>query len=202
MKKAAWILLALLPLPLAGGGIKTLLGLHSSKYLFSSEVNSLNRQGATGLGFGAGYALDLAPKIQLEAHVLFGSKGAKAVLAFAADGKTEATYRNTALSLPLFISYRFRPRATPYVALGPEINLLLSHELSIPEYPEPFDLGDATQKLVFAFNVAAGYELPLGRWGLFTEIRYNRWVSDLLKGAEAAVNVEAVSFLIGGIYYL
>lgn len=202
MKKIAWFLLALLPLPLAGGGIKAILGLHNSKYLFPIDAYTLERQGATGLGFGVGYALDLAPKFQLEAHVLYGAKGAKAALAYAPDGKTEATYRNTALSLPLFISCRFRPQATPYVALGPEINLLLSHELSIPEYPEPFDLGDATRKLVFAFNAAAGYELPLGRWGLFAEIRYNRWVSDLLKGAEAAVHVEAVSFLVGGIYYL
>lgn len=200
MKKTAILLLALLPLPLAGGEFKALLGLHNSKYLFASEASSLNRRQRTGLGFGVGYAWTLAPKIRLEAQVLYGEKGAKTSLPYVPGKQAEGTYRNTALSLPLFIAYRFREEATPYVALGPEIDLVLSHTLSIPEYPEAFDLGENTKKLIFAFNAAAGYALPLGSWGLFVELRYNRWVSNLLKGAGAAVNAESISFLIGGTY--
>jgi hypothetical protein len=104
--------------------------------------------------------------------------------------------------VPIFFSYRFREGATPYAALGPEFNFILAHELSIPEYQEIFDLADNTKKFVFALNAALGYELPLGRWGLFAELRYNRWLSSLLKSPEAAVKSESVSFLIGGIYFL
>lgn len=201
MKKAlALLLLSLLARIALADEAKVLLGLHASKYLFPSDVSQLNRTQKSGLAFGLGYALPIAPRFALEAQALFCAKGAKASLSYVPGKKADATYRNTALSLPLFITYRFREEASPYVALGPEINLVLSHTLSLPEYPDAFDLADNTKKLIVAFNAAAGYKLPLGSWGLLAELRYNRWITSLLKGAGAAVNAESVSFLIGGTY--
>lgn len=203
MKKTILLLLLLLPARMAiAGEVKALLGVHSSKYLFSSEITSLNRQQKSGLAFGLGYAWEIAPKMKLEAQALYGEKGARASLAYAPGETITGTYRNVTIAVPIFFSYRFREGATPYAALGPEFNFVLSHELSIPEYQEIFDLADNTKKFVFALNAALGYELPLGRWGLFAELRYNRWLSSLLKNPEAAVKSESVSFLIGGIYFL
>jgi hypothetical protein len=195
--------LLLLPARMAmAGEVKALLGVHSSKYLFSSEITSLNRQQKSGLAFGLGYAWEIVAKMKLEVQALYGEKGARASLAYMPGETITGTYRNVTIAVPIFVSYRFREGATPYAALGPEFNFVLSHELAIPGYQEVFDLSDNTRKMVFAVNAALGYELPLGRWGLFAELRYNRWLSSLLKGPEAAVKGEAVSFLIGGIYFL
>jgi hypothetical protein len=202
MRKTILFLLLLLPARLAvAGEFKTLLGIHSNKYLFSSEFTSLNRQQKSGLAFGLGYAMEIAPKMKLEAQALYSEKGARASLADMPGKTVPGPYSNTAITVPVFFSYRFREGDSPYVALGPEFNFILSHELAIPEYSEILDIADNTNKLIFALNAALGYELPLGRWGLFAELRYNRWLSDLLKSPDAAVKSESVSFLIGGIYF-
>lgn len=203
MKKIIMILSLLLPAQMAlAGEVKALLGIHSSTYLFSSEITSLSRQKKSGPAFGLGYALEIAPKMKLEAQALYGEKGTRASLAYVTGETYTGTYSNSVIAMPLFFSYSFREGATPYIALGPEFNFILSHELAIPEYQEVFDLADNTKKFIFAVNAALGYKFPLGRWGLLAELRYNRWLSSLLKDAETAVKSESVSFLIGGIYYL
>ncbi len=203
MKKIILLLGLLLPARLAmAGEFKALLGVHSSKYLFSSEITSLNRQQQTGMAFGLGYAWEIAPKMKLEAQALFGKKGARTALNYVPGETITGIYRNTAIAVPILFSLRLRDGATPYAALGPEFNFLLSHELSIPEYQKIINLADNTKKFIFALNAALGYELPLGRWGLFAELRYNHWLSSLLKSPDAAVKSESVSLLIGGVYSL
>ncbi len=182
--------------------VKAMLGIHSSKYLFSSEITSLNRQQKTGLAFGLGYAFAINPKMMLEVHAVYNEKGAKTELAYGSGKTTTGTYSNRTISLPLFFTYRLKEGATPYAALGPEFSFILAHKLTIQEYDESFDIADNTNKFIIAFNIALGYEFPFGQWGLFAEIRYNRGLSDLLKSPGASVKSEAASFLLGGIYYL
>ena len=181
--------------------VKAMLGIHTSKYLFSSEITSLNRQQKTGLSFSLGYAFEINPKIMLEAHAALMAKGAKVSLEYAPGATASATYGNQALALPLFFKYRLKEGATPYAAIGPEFNFILAHTLT-PEHGESVNIADNTNKFIFAINVALGYELPVGQWGLFAEARYNRWLSDLMKSPDASVKGESVSFLLGGIYYL
>lgn len=203
MKKIILLLVLLLPAQMAlAGEVKALLGTHSSKYIFSNEITTLDRQKKSGLAFGLGYSWEIAPKMRLEAQALYGEKGTRATLAYVTGETISGTYSNTGIAVPILFSYSLREGATPYIALGPEFNLILSHELAIPEYEEIFDLADNTKKFVFSVNAALGYRLPLGRWGLFAEVRYNRWLSNLLKNPETSVKSEAVSFLIGGIYSL
>jgi len=180
---------------------KAILGIHASKYLFSSEITYLNRQQKTGLAFGLGYAFEINPKMMLEAHAAFMAKGAKASLEYAPGETASITYSNQALALPLFFKYRLKEGATPYAAIGPEFNFILAHRL-VPEHGKSINIADNTSKFIFAVNVALGYELPIGQWGLFAEARYNRWLSDLMKSPDASVKGESVSFLLGGISYL
>jgi opacity protein-like surface antigen len=181
--------------------VKAMLGIQASKYLFSSEITNLNRQQKTGLAFGLGYAFAINPKMTLEAHAAFMAKGSRASLEFAPGETASVTYSNQVLALPLFFEYRLKEGATPYAAIGPEFNFILAHRL-VPEHGESIDIADNTNKFIFAINVALGYELPCGQWGLFAEVRYNRWLSDLMKGPDASVKGESVSILLGGIYYL
>lgn len=204
MKKSMIVpLFVLLMAPAAPADeVKAMLDFHTSKYLFSSEITSLNRRQKTGLAFGLGYAFELNQKMVLEAHAVYCGKGAKTELEYAPGMTASATYSNQALALPFFFKYRLKEGATPYAAVGPEFNFILAHKLSIPAYDESFDIFDNTSKFIMAVNIAIGYELPRGQWGLFAEVRYNRWLSDLMKSPDASVKSETVSFLLGGIYYL
>jgi hypothetical protein len=196
------ILLVLLTQTAQAGEIKAMLGPSWNKYLFSSEISSLTRQQKTGIGIGLGYAFEINPKMRLEANVLYNEKGAITELEYAPGKTTSGTYSNHSFAFPFFFQYRLKDGPTPYAALGPEINFILAHKLTIPEYKESFDISDNTSKFIVAFNIALGYELPLGRWGLFAEARFNRWLSNLWKSPDASVKSESVSIVLGGIYYL
>ena len=203
MKKAlAPALFLLLALAAPASEARIMLGIHSSKYLFSSEVTTLNRQQKSGVAIGLGYELEINPRMSLEADAVYGEKGAKASIEYTPGQTIFGTYSNRALALPILFKYRLKEGRSPYAALGPELNFILAHTLSIPEYEEKFDVSASTNKLIVAINAALGYELPFGRWGLFAEARYNRWLSNLWKSSDASVNSESLSFLLGGIYYL
>ena len=203
MKNAmiAVLLMLLLAQAAPADEVKAMLGIHASDYLFSSEITYLNRQQKTGLAVGLGYAFAINPKMMLEAHAAFMAKGAKASLEYAPGKTASATYSSQMLALPLFFKYRLKEGASPYAAIGPEFNFILAHKLS-PEHEKNIDIADNTNKFIFAINVALGYELPIGQWGLFAEARYNRWLSDLMKSPDASVKGKSVSFLLGGVYYL
>ena len=62
--------------------IKAMVGMNSNKYLFSGEINSLNRQQKTGFGLGLGWAFNLNRNIKLEINALYSQKGAKASIAY------------------------------------------------------------------------------------------------------------------------
>ena len=103
MKKAIAVIFSLLLTQAAlADEIKAMLGIHSNKYLFSSEITSLNRQQKSGLAIGLGYALAINPKMMLEAHAVFNEKGAKTELPYAPGKTASGTYSNQAISLPLF----------------------------------------------------------------------------------------------------
>lgn len=182
--------------------IKAMIGMNWSKYLFSGEINSLERQQKTGFGMGLGWALDLNKNLKFEINILFSQKGAKAALPFATDKDISGIYKNSTIAFPFFLKYKFKDQASPYAALGPEFIFIVAHHLQIPESEDDFDLLDNTKKFVFAINTLLGYEWPMGQWGLFVEIRYSRWLSNFLIDPEAKVKSESFTFLIGGVYYL
>ncbi len=182
--------------------VKFLIGLNSGKYLFSSEIDSLNRQQKTGWTTGLGWAMDIKTKLKFEINLLYSQKGAKASLPFATDKSVSGIYKNSSISLPLFLKYQLNDKASPYAAAGPEFVFILSHQLKIPASGDNFSLLDNTRKFVFAFNVLLGYEWPIGQWGFFAEIRYNRWLSNFWVDSQGSVKSEAVAILLGGIYYL
>lgn len=204
MKKilASAFFLLLLTRAAPASEIKTIIGMNSSKYLFSSEIDLLNLQQKTGVVTGLGWALNLNKNIKFEIDLLYSQKGTKVSLPYAIDKSIAAIYENSTIGFPIFFKYQFKEKATPYAALGPEFVFLLSHHLKITESGDDFDLLDNTRKFIVAFNVLLGYELPIGRWGLFAEIRYNRWLSNFFDHSEAKVKSESFVFLLGGVYYL
>jgi hypothetical protein len=196
------VLLLLLAAASPAAEIKLLLGMNSSKYLFSDDVTALNLKQKSGLAFGLGYAFEINPKMVLEADIVYGKKGARSELAFAPGSSIPGIYRNTSLGIPLLFKYRLNQGASPYAALGPEFVFILSHQLEIPELEETFDISDNTKKFVLAFNILLGYELPVGQWRLFAEVRFNRWLGNFLIDPQATARTESVSLMIGGAYAL
>ena len=179
-----------------------MLGLNTGKYLFSSEISTLNRQQKTGFGFGMGWAFNLNRNIKLEINVLYSQKGAKTSISYSPDTIVFGFYKNTAIGAPFLFKYQFKEDASPYIALGPEFVFITSHHLIFPDSGEDFDLRDNTKTFVLAYNAILGYELPFGQWGLFAEVRYNRWLGNFLKDLEAKVKSESFTFLLGCVYYL
>jgi len=201
-KIAAVLFLFLLTQALPASEIKAMFGMNSSKYLFTSEIDYLNQQRKTGLSFGLGWALNLNLNIKLEINVLFSQKGAKTSLAYIPGKLLSGIYENTTIGFPFFFKYQLKDKASPYIALGPEFVFITSHHLIFPESEKDFDLRDNTKKFVLAFNAMLGYELPIGQWGLFAEVRYNRWLSNFLVDPETTVRSQSFVFMLGGIYYL
>ena len=196
------VLLLLLATPAPAGEIKAILGLHSSKYLFSDEITSLSRQQKSGLDFGLGYVFGIGQQMMLEADVLYSEKGAKTGLILDSGSQVTGIYTNTSIGIPLLFKYMLKPGASPYVALGPEFVFILSHHLELPDLGTNFDISDNTKKFVLAFNVLLGYELPLGPWRLLAEVRYNRWLGNFLIDPEAAARTESVALVLGAAYTL
>ncbi len=196
------VVLLLLARATPAGEIKVLLGIHSSKYVFSGEITSLSRQQKSGLDFGLGYAFAIGPKMELETDVVYSKKGAKAGLIYPPGSQVPGIYRNTSIAIPLLFKYKPKPGASPYAALGPEFVFILSHHLELTDLEKNFDISDNTKKFVLAFNVLLGYELPLGPWRLLAEVRYNRWLGNFLIDPVAAARVESVAFVLGGAYTL
>ena len=182
--------------------IKAALGVNSSKYLFSSEINSLNREQKTGYCFGLGWAFNLNRNIKFEIDAMYSKKGAKTSIAFTPDKTISGFYKNTAIGIPCIINYKFKEKASPYIALGPEFVFITSHHLIFPDSNGDYDLDENTKKFVLAFNAILGYELPFGHWGLFAELRYNRYLGNFLVDPEATVKNESISLFFGGVYYL
>jgi opacity protein-like surface antigen len=204
MKKANITVFFLLLLAKAAPAneIKAMIGMNASKYLFSDEVQSLNRQQKSGLTLGLGWDLTLNQNMKLEVNALYGQKGARASIAYTLNKTVSGIYENTSISFPFLFKYQLKKGVSPYGALGPEIVYILSHHLKIPESKENFNLTDNTRKIVLAFAVLLGYEWPIGQWGLFAEVRYNRWLSNFWIQPEASIKSESFTFLVGGIYYL
>jgi len=176
--------------------------MNSSKYLLSSDINSISHEQKTGIGLGLGWAFPLNQRMKLEIEAQYSVKGAKAALAIVPGQKIEGIFRNTSLGIPFLFRYQLKEKKTPYAAIGPELVFLLSHHLKLPETGEKYSLSNHTKKIVFAMNAVLGYELPFDRWGLFAELRYERWLTNFLADAEAAVKSESLCLLIGGVYFL
>jgi len=86
---------------------KAMIGLNSSKYLFTAALSSLNSQQKTGVTLGLGWAFDLDRKIKLEVNALYSKGGAKASMAYPPDQSLSGYYRNTSMALPIFLKYQF-----------------------------------------------------------------------------------------------
>ncbi|MCX6555838.1 MAG: outer membrane beta-barrel protein [Candidatus Aminicenantes bacterium] len=184
------------------GEVKALVGMNSSKYLFTAAASSLNSQQKTGVRFGLGWAFNLVPKIKLELNALYSQGGAKASIAFAPNQSLSGFYRNTSLALPIFLKYQFKTKATPYIALGPEFVFLLSHHFLLPDGENDYNLSDSTKKFILAVTAMLGYELPFGEWSLTVEIRYSRWLNNFLIDPETEARSESFALLLGGAYHL
>ncbi|MCU0235508.1 MAG: PorT family protein [Acidobacteria bacterium] len=199
---SATVLLLLLAPAAPASEIKALLGMHSSKYLFSDEVAALSRKQKSGLVFGLGYGFAIAERMELEAEIVYGEKGAKTELAPVPGTSVSGIYRNTSITVPLLFKYKLKEGASPYAALGPAFVFILSHHLEIPALGTSFDISDNTKKFVLGFNALLGYELPLGSWRLCAELRFDRWLGNFLVDPAAAARSESVALMIGGAYSL
>lgn len=201
-KIAAVLFLLLLNQAAAASKIKALAGINSGKYLFSGEIDSLNRQQKMGFAMGLGWAFSFNQNMELEINAIYSQQGAKAAITYTPDLTVSGFYMNSAIAFPILCKYRLKAKASPYAALGPEMVFIVAHSFKIPESGEKMDLLDNTRKFVLGFNVLLGYEWPFGQWGLFAEVRYNRRLGNFLIDSETKVKSESFTFLLGGIYYL
>ncbi|MBN2346256.1 MAG: outer membrane beta-barrel protein [Candidatus Aminicenantes bacterium] len=204
MKKAALFLLLLgfLLQTSSAVEIKALLGMNSSKYQFPSAGNALDTRARQGMSAGIGCATDLNAKIKLEINAMYKDQGVKTTLQYSPDNPVDGIYVIRSIAVPLFFKYRLKENASPYAALGPECVFVISHRLELPGQGENFDLSDNTKKFMFGYNAVLGYELPLGRWALLAEFRYNRWLGSFLADTQAAVKMESLGFILGGVIRL
>ncbi len=182
--------------------IKVMLGLNSSKYVFSSSTDSMDQQHKSGMAFGLGWAFSLNKNMKLEINAMFNQKGAKVSIINSPNAIVSGIYKNSSIGIPLLFKYQYKEKASPYIAFGPEFVFITSHHLTLPESNESYNLSDMTKKFILAFNALLGYEYPIGKWGLFAEIRYNYWFSNFLNDPEALVKSQSFVFLLGGVYYL
>jgi hypothetical protein len=201
-KISAVFFLFLLAQEVPASEIKAMAGMNLGKYLFSGEITTLNRQQKTGFDFGIGWVFDLNVNLKLEVNAFYSQKGAKASLAYTPETTISGYYKNSAINFPFFLKYKFKDKASPYIAFGPEFIFVTAHHLIFPETGDNIDLIDNTKKFLLAFDALLGYEWPLGKWGMSAEIRYSRRLGNFLIDPEVKVGSESVTFLLGGVYYL
>jgi hypothetical protein len=201
-KIMAALFLFLLSRAAQAGEIRAMVGPNWSKYLFSSEIDYLNRQQKSGFGIGLGWALAVNRNMKLEVDALFGEKGAKASLEYSPGKTVPGIYKNASISFPFLFKYRLSEKATPYAALGPELVIIVSHHLRLPESGDNINIADNTRKVILAYTVLLGYEWPVGTLSLFAEIRYDRWLGNFWLDPRASVKSESVAIMLGGVYRL
>jgi opacity protein-like surface antigen len=201
-KIMAALFLFLLSRAAQAGEIRAMVGPNWSKYLFSSEIDYMNRQQKSGFGIGLGWALALNRNMKLEVNALFSEKGAKASLEYLPGKTVPGIYKNASISFPVLFKYQLNEKATPYAALGPELVIIVSHHLRLPESGDSINIADNTRKIVLAYTILLGYEWPVGTWSLFAEIRYDRWLGNFWLDPLASVKSESVAIMLGGVYRL
>ena len=158
-KIMAALFLFLLSRAAQAGEIRVMVGPNWSKYLFSSEIDYLNRQQKSGFGIGLGWAMAVNRNMKLEVNALFGEKGAKASLEYSPGKTVPGIYKNASISFPFLFKYQLKEKATPYAALGPELVFIVSHHLRLPESGDTINIADNTRKIVLAFNCSAGLRM-------------------------------------------
>jgi len=106
-------------------------------------------------------------------------------------GQQEIQQRFEYISIPVLVKIRFgNERVTPYVALGPRLEYLISYPSS--------SVYDQFNKFELAASVAAGTAINFGiKPRLLCEFHYSQSINNSFKNEFVTVNNRSLSFLIG-----
>jgi len=108
------------------------------------------------------------------------------------------------LSLPVLAKFTFpSKRLTPFLGIGPELGLILSHKAKIEmtgdgvSYRTSVDLGDETKAIGFAITLIGGVDVNVGRIILAPELRFSIGVSSLDEDPATSTKNSQLIFLFG-----
>lgn len=179
-------------------------GLNLTKYGSSFVSSSTSFSQRSGFSGGITFTYPVSKGLSIETDLLYSRKGSGVVLLYSANQEFSGIYRYSAIGLPLMIKLSLFHEATPYLLLGPEIDLIFSHKLNIPDTQEVFDLRDTTSHIGFGINAGIGYEIPIHSLALFFEFRYAIGISNLLTSNTDVEKIRnnSLQFLIGGRFNL
>lgn len=175
-------------------------GLNLTKYGSSFVSTATTFSQKSGFSGGIAFAYPLSERLSIEADLMYSRKSSGVSLLYSASQEFTGIYQYSAIGLPLMIKIDLFPEATPYLLLGPEIDLIFSHKLNVTDTQEVFDLSETTNRIGFGINAGIGYEIPIHSFTLFFESRCTIGLSNLLSSSTDTEKIKNTSlqFLIGG----
>ena len=174
-------------------------GINLAKYRFSQNTAALTSNQKSGITGGVAFSIPVSKSLGIEADLLYAKTSSGALLAVAPDLSIPAIYQYDSLRLPLMLKIGILPASTPYVLIGPEFSLLLSHKLDLTDTREIYDLKAETSPIGFGITAGVGYALQFNPIAAILEIRYTVGLSNLYKSESGLETVKnnSIQFLLG-----
>jgi opacity protein-like surface antigen len=179
--------------------VKMVGGINLAKYQFSQNTFALTSNQKSGFTGGIAFEIPVSKILGIEAGLLYAKISSGAMLAVAPNLSIPGIYQYTSLRFPLMLKINILPASTPYVLIGPEFSLVLSHKLKLTDTQETYDLKEQTNHLGLGIHSGVGYALQINPIAAIFEIRYTIGLSNLYKSEAGLENVKnnSIQFLLG-----
>jgi hypothetical protein len=166
-------------------------GLNLARVNSKSEQAQKNRT-APALGFNM--ILPVLNRFSIILEPMYIGKGAKFNEGENVMVEPKSTMKSSFIELPVLFSYSFLKDYSPYIVAGPTIgyNLNTMIEMMPPGFETTVNMKDLTEAFEFGMSFGGGISLPINKICLFLECRYALGFTNLQKGGEVLVDLDAV----------
>ena len=114
-----------------------------------------------------------------QAGILLGGRYANYGERVALEDSRVFDVEHHSLVLAAFLKYYLSNSPRVFVTAGPEFAFIFSSKLSPEEQGEDIDLGEFVKSNQLFFDIGAGVEFPLGRYGAGVSVSYAMGVLDM-----------------------
>ncbi|MBN2543507.1 PorT family protein [bacterium] len=154
------------------------LGLNMANWSFSEDLgDSVDISMRMGINAGASLDININETVAIESGLYYTMKGCKRKNNYSGMEETEYTAAYDYLTIPIKIKAKFGPeKLRPFIAVGPEIGLLLSAKV---KNDEDTDVKDDMESMDFGLYLGGGVEIPFSEKVFIVQVAYVLGLMDL-----------------------
>ncbi|MGD2294941.1 MAG: outer membrane beta-barrel protein [Candidatus Aminicenantes bacterium] len=178
------------------GSIRVLGGINLSRYagVIPSGDNWKQKSGPdVGIGFNFG----LGSYVSVEIEALYRQAGSRLEHWFSGFHIYTLNYTLKEIYVPLLLKATFGNNFLHYFELGGALSYVLSHDVAVEGDVEILVLPPDTKRVYPMVIFGLGFELPVGQIAVFTEIRYQYALTNILTSEISSQKPQGIVLLLG-----